>query len=507
MTASEKEEYERLAREAVCAAGLVPVTIDPEADYIEALCPDCKKISVYRTSELRQIRCTTCCARRNRGYFYQRSEELIKAAGFSLEFVSFEDDYFEVKCPVCGKITSFHFNELDHIACKYCALIDLAEGNGFRLYWNADAYGTPWWEEQRNEEDPDADESAVLVCRNCGKTHVIRVDAPDAAEQILQCTCSCSVITPELKRLIADRGFSLELHSCPIGYTLKPDEIALLCDRCGDEVIFSLRDQDLVDKIAALTCQSDDCSLEGDLRGLTRQGNMAWCRDMLRVVSILKLSQFNTHTFENGAHMTLPDTGDREVYFAVDPSDNDYAFAFVVYPGETDAWLSKYLLFRFEIATWGVSGANVQTIVRWPGYYDALYQLIKQDIADGSNREPSVTSLTFDRYVAAYNAMHNLNRAFWSVARVSSALADLCNTAGRLVNDPEFAAEPQDPQLQQFLSFHTCPVCGKAYTSRETTCLDCGFAGLNKVFINKDEADYWKEHVLIPYRQTYRNEQ
>ena len=103
--------------------------------------------------------------------------------------------------------------------------------------------------------------------------------------------------------------------------------------------------------------------------------------------------------------------------------------------------------------------------------------------------------------------MHNLNEAFWSVSRVLSSLEGLSNALGRMVNDPEFIRVSKDPHLQQFLSLHTCPVCQKAYTSSETICLHCGFTELNRVFINKDEAEYWREHVLLPYKQKYNKEE
>lgn len=508
MTPNQKEEYERLAKEAVSKAGLELITITPEEDYIETWCPDCKKTSIFRRHELGHIHCATCYEKRRRERFHQRSEELVKAAGFELRYASYEDDYIEAECPVCEDVTSFRFKELNHIVCKFCSMKKLASENGFDLYWDVDSYGEPWEEQLDEWKEENSDEPAVLVCRSCGEIHIISVDASDAIDQVQQYRCRCSIITPELKELISARGFSVELQDCPIGfYSLNPGEMALLCNRCGEEVIFNIDDEDIADKIASLCCQSDDCSLETDHIALTRQGRMVWCYDILRVVSIIKLTAFNDFSFENGAHMAIPEEGDHEVYFTVDPSDTDYAFAFAVYPDERDAWLSKYLLFRFEIATWGTSQVNVQINARWPGYYDELYRLVKQDIADGDNREPAMTAMTFDRYVSAYNAMHNLNEAFWSVSRVLSSLEGLSNALGRMVNDPEFIRESKDPHLQRFLSLHTCPVCQKAYTSSETICLHCGFTELNRVFINKDEAEYWREHVLLPYKQEYNKEE
>ena len=504
MTPVQKEEYEHRVRAVVSKAGLELITISPEDDYIEAWCPNCKTTSVFRERELDRVRCPKCYEKRKRERFHQKSEELVKAAGFELRYASYEDDYIEVECPVCEDVTSFRFRELKNIKCKFCSMKEAASENGFDLYWEADSYGEPWEEQLDEWKEDNADEPAVLVCRSCGAVHILSIDVNDAYEQIQQYKCSCSAITPEIRELIAARGFSVELRDCPIGfYTLNSGEMALLCNRCGEEIILNIHDEDLKDKLTSLICQSDDCSLETDHVALTRQGKMAWCYDTLHVVSIIKLTTFNEFSFENGAHMSIPEEGDHEVYFAVDPSDHDYAFAFAVYPNEKDAWLSKYLLFRFEISTWGTSQVNVQVNARWPGYFDELYRLVKEDIADGENRDAAVTALNFDRYVEAYNSMHNLNNSIWSVARALSALEGLSDALGRMVNDPEFIKESKDRHLQSFIKLHTCPVCQKAYTSAETTCLRCGFQDLNKVFVNKDEAEYWRKHVLRPYKKAY----
>lgn len=507
MKQKQKEEYKRLASDAASKAGLELITITPEEDYIEVWCSDCNKSTIFHKHELGHIRCSTCYEERRRDRFLNRSEELIEAAGFELRYASYEEDYIEAECPVCENVTSFRFKELSHIVCKFCTMKGLASENGFELYWDADSYGEPWEEQLDEWRRNNSNELAVLVCRSCGEIHIISIDSNDAVKQIRQYKCSCSIITPAIRDLIAARGFSIELKDCPIGlYTLNPGEIALLCNHCGEEVILNMNDEDLEDKIDSLSCQSDDCSLETDHVALTRKGKMAWCYDTLHVVSIIKLTTFNDFSFENGAHVAIPEEGDHEVYFAVDPDDCDYAFAFVVYPGEKDAWLSKYLLFRFEISTWGTPQVDVRVHARWPGYFDELYRLVKQDIADGENREATVTATTFDRYVEAYNSMHNRNNSIWSVAQALSALEGLSNDLGRIVNDLELKKESKDRHLQSFIKLHTCPVCKKAYTSRETKCLRCGFTDLNIVFVNKGEAEYWKKNTLLPFKKAYNEE-
>lgn len=47
-----------------------------------------------------------------------------------------------------------------------------------------------------------------------------------------------------------------------------------------------------------------------------------------------------------------------------------------------------------------------------------------------------------------------------------------------------------------------CPVC-KTDCSGFQKCPECGFDQLNKTFINKEEAVFWEQQVVIPYRNTY----
>ena len=508
MNPKQNELYEQWVKVAVSKTDLKLIAIYPENDHIETWCSKCKTTSVFHKNNLNQVRCPKCYEKQLRDQFYQSSEELIEAAGFEFHYASYEENYIEARCPTCEKATSYHFEELNNIRCKFCLAKDIASENDFDLYWDVDSCEAPWEEQIDQWRRDNSEEPAVLVCRSCDTTCIIGVDANNVVERVRQHKCSCVAVTSAIRELIAARGFSAELRSCPIGfYTLNPEEMALLCNRCGEEVILNIHDENLVDKITSLSCQSDDCSIETDHVALTRQGKMAWCYDTLHVVSIIKLTTFNEFVFENGVHMAIPAEGDHEVYFSVDPSDHDYAFAFVIYPNETDAWLSKYLLFRFEISTWGTSRVDVEVNARWPGYYNELYRLIKADIADGEKRDATVTAITFNRYIETFNAMHNLNKSIWGAACTLSVLERFNKSLGRMANDPQFFEEPKDRHLQGFIKLHTCPVCGKVHTSTEFRCLRCGFQDLNKMFVNKDEAEHWREHVLRPYKKAYNNKE
>lgn len=47
-----------------------------------------------------------------------------------------------------------------------------------------------------------------------------------------------------------------------------------------------------------------------------------------------------------------------------------------------------------------------------------------------------------------------------------------------------------------------CPVCKTECTGYDS-CPNCGFEQLNKVFINSDEANLWKEETVRPYRRSF----
>lgn len=47
-----------------------------------------------------------------------------------------------------------------------------------------------------------------------------------------------------------------------------------------------------------------------------------------------------------------------------------------------------------------------------------------------------------------------------------------------------------------------CPVCKTDCTNTQR-CPECGFNQLNKTFINKEEALFWEQQVVVPYRSMY----
>ena len=134
MTENSKDKQYRMAEAAIKKAGLDWFTIDPEEDYIEVQCPDCRRTMSFHFNELSSIRCERCYKQKCQDEFYHRCEEVVEAAGFSLNTAVFDEDYIEIECPDCGEITSLYSNELDNVCCRYCAMEEAAAENGYTLY-------------------------------------------------------------------------------------------------------------------------------------------------------------------------------------------------------------------------------------------------------------------------------------------------------------------------------------------------------------------------------------
>ena len=299
------------------------------------------------------------------------------------------------------------------------------------------------------------------------------------------------------------KGFSVETESSPYGfYTLEKYEIAFLCNNCGEEIILNLLDPNFNSKVENLVCKSDDCNLEEDHIDWTNNGKIAWCCDEMKIISSIKMTGFNSLKFDTGKQLKLPEEGEKDVFVAPDPTDDSYAYAFVVYPSENDVWLSKYLLFRYEISTWGQDTMNVSVCARWPHYYNTLYDTIKQNISLNNQRSTHLTIAACDCYIKTHHAARKNNQALWGMATLYKAINKIATTLDKYV-DVDEANDISDASLRKFISLHTCPICGDPYTSTETNCERCNFPELNRQFISKDDAIYWEMHVLEPYKVTY----
>lgn len=300
-------------------------------------------------------------------------------------------------------------------------------------------------------------------------------------------------------RIANSRGFSVETISSPYGdYTLKDNEIAFLCNCCGEAIIYNLSETAFEYKINHLVCKNSDCRLENDFIFWTQKGLMSWCYDNLKIISSIRLTEFNFHIFENGGHFNFPEEGNKDVYIAKDPNNEKFVFCFVVYHNENDSWLNKYLLFGCEISSYGLSPMNVNVYFEWPYYYEQLHKTIIENIHLGFQRNAVIDEKTFDAYVEMYHAISKNNQDFWHTYNLCYGDRKISEEFDKNV-DEEF----KDVSLRKFLNLHSCPICRKPYMSTQNICKFCSFPELNKQFMNKADAEYWHKSVVEPYKTMY----
>ena len=301
------------------------------------------------------------------------------------------------------------------------------------------------------------------------------------------------------------QGFSVETISSPYGdYELKENEIAFLCNRCGEAVVLNSLDVNFEYDVEHLSCRSKDCRLNEDLISLTKDGCISWCCDELNIFSSIKWTEFNNIEFEEGKHLKLPDDGDSNIFFAPNPFDERYCYVFIVYLNETDSWLSKYFLFECDISKVGISPIDITISLRWPYYYDRLYTLIIKNIEWGKQRCNSLTTTAFDCYIKTHHAVRCNNSALWCLSKFTSGIVKMSDKMHE--NDDTYKNKKfRDWHLKNFIYSHSCPICDEPYTSTEKICALCKFSELNKKFICKDDADEWLKKVVHPYKTIYEN--
>ena len=49
-----------------------------------------------------------------------------------------------------------------------------------------------------------------------------------------------------------------------------------------------------------------------------------------------------------------------------------------------------------------------------------------------------------------------------------------------------------------------CPVC-KSDCGAELVCGNCGFDQFRAEFVSREDADYWMQNIVIPYREQYNS--
>lgn len=294
----------------------------------------------------------------------------------------------------------------------------------------------------------------------------------------------------KIKSIAKMRGFEVETcNGWQRMFSLKENEIALVCDTCGEIIETTIDRPDIFEWISSVKCPSGDkCILEYDERILTRDGTMAWCKDSLGVietiVNSLKSSIESAGAVSSDNEYLFEIDDFTNAYFAVNPNGNqpNSAYGFIKCAFE-NSW--RYALFHFV----GMSTDETQVHIDvgthnlWSSFETELDQLITRQLENricNVSTNPVHMTDTFDFYTT-------LALKFVYVSPINIWMYNVV----------------EDSDYKKYVKMNTCPVCGMIHTSKDSICDNCGFTEILPVFINADEGRYWKKHIIPTYRHDF----
>ena len=213
VTYEQEQTYKEIVEKAVLKAGVEIVTIIPDEDYIEVICPVCNHIGIFHKNEIENICCEKCKEEQNERFFEFFCERKAKIAGFEISYESYEENYIEVKCLKCGRTKSCHKEELDNIECDFCKLEKVAEENGFNLKTEDDSFGEPWEEDLDSWKEKYYGEAFVLECKKCHRGHIFCAEDENLKNKIKKLICECSIIPVTNDEMSTHTYCCLKKHS------------------------------------------------------------------------------------------------------------------------------------------------------------------------------------------------------------------------------------------------------------------------------------------------------
>lgn len=213
MTHDQEHAYEEVVKKAVLQAGLEVITIVPDEDYIEVICPVCNRISVFHINEIKNICCLKCNEEKNERFFELLCERKAKRAGFEINYESYVENYIEVECLKCGRTKDCHREELDNIECDFCKLEEVANENGFNLKTEDDSFNEPWEEALDRWKEKYDGEAFILECKKCHRGYIFCAEDENLKDIIKKLICECSIIPVTDDEISSHTYCSLKKHS------------------------------------------------------------------------------------------------------------------------------------------------------------------------------------------------------------------------------------------------------------------------------------------------------
>lgn len=292
----------------------------------------------------------------------------------------------------------------------------------------------------------------------------------------------------KLRSIAKTRGFEVETcNGWQRMFSLKDDEIALVCDNCGDVIETTINRPDILELVSSINCHSgEDCILEDDERILTSNGTLFWCQDYFGVI--------RTIIYQSKQHLKSADPVSTDyayigeiddfshAYFAVNPNDKNshsaYAFIKCAFEG---SW--RYALLHITIISDNGDKLiiNVEMHNLWSSFEQKLDQLIMKQIENRFCNDPT-NSLPLTATFAFYSTL---------ILKFMELGFDV---------DIWMEVADKDPAYEKYIKANTCPVCGMIHTSKDFACDNCGFTEIKPIFINTEEGRYWKNHIIPTYR-------
>lgn len=482
MLLPDKEQYKIDVYNAFSGSELVIASVIPEEDYIEAVCTKCGKIEIYRYSEIGRVRCSACHKKRMKSRFEKVASKKAESAGFSVTYLSFEEDYIEVECLSCDYRTSARFKSLDSLCCPYCTVKKLSARYSVEVCFY-------------DEDDPDAfdmeEDEVTLLCQECGeyswkrKISDLHINSDSAMFRCNLCYA---------RENIEQYGF---VEDCP-KYDSEFDakKYPITCRRCGSIQYLDLNDSALEQIIRMLKC-TDNCKSDG-IRERTESGAIVWCRDELDLFAVYDLTRIEKYV---DIELDIPNTIDRDIYIGYDTSTNDYCHVFVVFNGNYDEWNSKYLFFSMEAHLFKPdTKLDVEVIRHWPHYYKDLLENIEHQF------EQRISTVPDRKYNALMNAYLGMISAFMVASdSITRSLVEIVELRRKLNEKLAHKGITKiiDPWFAIFKEQYHCPVCQYPHRRMAQICTVCGFDALQKKFATEEDAKEWEIRTLNPLRKKY----
>lgn len=306
--------------------------------------------------------------------------------------------------------------------------------------------------------------------------------------------------------IAAEYGFSIEdrdtLH-CNLNYPdMTSRQFAFICNTCLDSEVFD-KDESSIYKIIDFAvkhkreCEkSDHCFIED-----TKRQNIVWIPDVECVLHMVSLTAQGSNNISGIFEKLRSEEYSHEVYVAgiQEPEDGKTAHLFYHYYKDNDE--TDYINLLVSNTPTNFEKMTLYALPK--AYADCLYEQIQLSMKKYSQNADALQK-TCDEYVDIVNYFRRKYLQDYSETIKSRTIRNcIFDALSRYTK--ETIPSQRYAIARHLLNIQRCPVCHNLYKSSDTICDECGFTGINMLFINKDEYDLWFNEVVLPARKRREN--